>query len=114
IFSSVADGQPMSAAILAAKEAGYTEPDPRDDLSGLDVARKALILTRTIGRVLDLTDIDVESLVPDELASGSIDAFLAGISTYDEAMTRRQAEAQADGATLKYVATVPAEGPIAV
>ena len=114
IFSDVADGKPMSKAIVAAKAAGYTEPDPRDDLSGLDVARKALILARTIGRELDLTDIAVESLVPEALADCSVATFLESIADHDAAMTERQATARADNATLKYVATVPADGPISV
>ncbi len=70
IFSDVAAGKPFSRAVLDAKADGYTEPDPRDDLSGLDVARKALILARTIGRSVDLSDISVESLVPEETSTG--------------------------------------------
>jgi homoserine dehydrogenase len=114
IFSSVADGQPMSTAIRAAKDAGYTEPDPRDDLSGLDVARKALILARTIGRKVDLEDLAIESLVPADLATGSIDEFLDQIAAYDSGIASRQTAAVESGATLKYVATVPADGPIEV
>jgi homoserine dehydrogenase len=114
IFSSVAHGLPMSQAIRDAKDAGYTEPDPRDDLSGLDVARKALILARTIGRTVELEDIEVESLVPAELVDGSIDEFMNGVARHDQAMTERQNAALAEGRTLKYVATVPADGPIKV
>ena len=114
IFSSVAQDLPMSRAIRDAKEAGYTEPDPRDDLSGLDVARKALILARTIGRTVELEDIAVESLVPAELRSVSIDDFMNGVSAHDQIMTDRQRSAAANGETLKYVATIPASGPIKV
>src|SRR5215203_1904984 len=64
IFSDVAAGRPFSDAVRSAKERGYTEPDPRDDLSGLDVARKALILARTMGRNVDLTDIGFGGRVP--------------------------------------------------
>lgn len=114
IFSDIAAGKPFSAAIRAAKQAGYTEPDPRDDLSGLDVARKALILARTIGRELDLSDIAVESLVPQQLADCSVGTFLERIADYDAAMAERQQRAATAGGTLKYIASVPAEGPITV
>lgn len=114
IFSMVAAGQSFSAAVRKAKELGYTEPDPRDDLSGLDVARKALILARTMGRQVDLTDIAVESLVPDHLAGVSIPEFLARASDLDTEIEARAAAANSRGAALKYVATVPAVGPITV
>lgn len=114
IFSSVANGDPMSKAVADAKAAGYTEPDPRDDLSGLDVARKALILARTIGRTVELENIAVESLVPAELVDGTVDEFMRGIAAHDSDMTSRQQAAQAEGKTLKYVATIPANGQISV
>lgn len=114
IFSMLAGGQPFSAAVREAKALGYTEPDPRDDLSGLDVARKALILARTMGRQVDLADIAVESLVPAHLADASVDEFLARVGDADAAFAERAAAAKAAGRALKYVATVPAEGPIAV
>ena len=71
IFADLAEGTPFSAAVRAAMANGFTEPDPRDDLSGLDVARKALILARTLGVATDLADIQVEGLVPDALSSGA-------------------------------------------
>lgn len=114
IFSDIAGGKPFSAAIVSAKNAGYTEPDPRDDLSGLDVARKALILARTMGREVDLSDIAVESLVPDALADCSVSTFLERIADHNATMAERQQQAAANGATLKYVATVPADDAITV
>jgi homoserine dehydrogenase len=114
IFSDIAADMPFSAAIRSAKLAGYTEPDPRDDLSGLDVARKALILARTIGRELDLTDVAVQSLVPESLTRSSVEEFMERVSGQDSGMSARQAEAAKEGKTLKYVARVPAEGPIQV
>lgn len=109
IFSDIADGLAFGAAVRDAAAHGYTEPDPRDDLSGLDVARKALILARTIGRTYDLSQMTVESLVPAALASTDIDvpAFLARIGEQDAAILRMATEATQAGGTLKYVMTVP-------
>jgi homoserine dehydrogenase len=114
IFTDLGNGASFSAAVRAAKANGFTEPDPRDDLSGLDVARKALILARTIGRRIDLADIEVENLVPDVLRDGSAAEFLDRVDQLDETWARRADAARAAGAILKYVATVPAAGPIAV
>ena len=114
IFSDVAAGAAFSAAVRAAKANGYTEPDPRDDLSGLDVARKALILARTMGREVDLSDIAIQSLVPSELAELSVPAFLDRISGEDERISALAREATEADAALKYVATVPAAGAIEV
>ena len=114
IFSDVAAGSSFSDAVRAAKERGYTEPDPRDDLSGLDVARKALILARTMGRRVDLSDVTIESLVPADLADCSVAEFLERISDLDAAMAERAQVATSAGEALKYIATVSASGPIKV
>lgn len=114
IFSDVASGTPFAKAVRTAKEAGFTEPDPRDDLSGLDVARKALILARTCGHEVDLSGIDVRSFVPDELADGSIDEFLAGIEGMSDEIAGLSADAVAEGGVLKYVAAVKGVGEVTV
>ncbi|MFN8593273.1 MAG: hypothetical protein U0031_17600 [Thermomicrobiales bacterium] len=114
IFTDLGNGATFSESVRAAKANGFTEPDPRDDLSGLDVARKALILARTIGRRVDLADIAVENLVPERLRDGSAAQFLDRVADLDEVWARRAEAARQGDATLKYVATVPAGGPIAV
>ena len=114
IFSNVAAGIPFSAAVHAAKAAGYTEPDPRDDLSGLDVARKALILARTLGRGVDLDEINIESLVPDSLAKLSVADYLKRVTQQDPEIAAHAAGAKANGKTLKYVARVAPAGTISV
>jgi homoserine dehydrogenase len=114
IFTDLGNGARFSEAVRSAKANGFTEPDPRDDLSGLDVARKALILARTIGRAVDLDDIAVENLVPEALRETSVPEFLERVSELDAEWSRRADAARGAGATLKYVATVPADGPIAV
>lgn len=106
IFSMVAAGASFSDAVREAKAKGYTEPDPRDDLSGLDVARKALILARTMGLALDLTDIAIHSLVPAGLEEVSVESFLAQVGVEDAEITASARRAQAEGAALKYVAQV--------
>lgn len=114
IFADVDAGKPFSRAVVDAKAAGFTEPDPRDDLSGLDVARKALILARTIGIPVELDQIEIANLVPESLRDGSVDDFLAGISQVDDAIARRAEAARSNGKRLKYVATVSAGAPISV
>ncbi len=101
--------RPFSAIVRDAREQGYTEPDPRDDLSGMDVARKAVILAREAGLDLELEDIQVESLVPESLSSSvvsSIDEFLDRLAEFDDAMAERCRAAERDGGVLRYVADV--------
>ncbi|MEJ7838738.1 MAG: hypothetical protein WKF81_07970 [Thermomicrobiales bacterium] len=114
IFSDVAGGALFSAAVRSAKERGFTEPDPRDDLSGLDVGRKALILARTIGREVDLNDVSIRSLVPKNLADLGIPDYLARLEEQDPEISAMGRDAEGAGTALKYVAQVPASGQIQV
>jgi homoserine dehydrogenase len=114
IFTDLGNQVSFSQAVRSAKANGFTEPDPRDDLSGLDVARKALILARTIGRQVNLDEIAVENLVPEALGAAGVPEFMDRVGELDAEWARRAEAARAAGATLKYVATVPAVGPIAV
>jgi aspartokinase/homoserine dehydrogenase 1 len=104
---NVYDGtRSFSEIVRDAKGRGYTEPDPRDDLSGTDVARKAVILAREAGLSLELTDIAVESLVPAALAKASVDDFLKHLPDFDAPMAERVAAAKKNGKVLRYVATI--------
>jgi aspartokinase/homoserine dehydrogenase 1 len=108
---NVYDGtKPFSSIVAEAKKLGYTEPDPRDDLSGTDVARKLIILGREIGLKLELRDVQVESLVPAGLSAGSIDDFLAQLPKYDDVMQKRYADATQRGQVLRYVGRLSADG----
>jgi aspartokinase/homoserine dehydrogenase 1 len=101
---NVFDGtKPFSTIVREARDAGYTEPDPRDDLSGTDVARKLIILGREMGMRLEMKDLEVESLIPPGLEEGSTDDFLAGLAAHDEAMLRRWQAARDRGEVLRYV-----------
>lgn len=114
IFSDVAVKTPFSEAVERAKDNGYTEPDPRDDLSGLDVARKALILARTAGRMVDLDVVSVQSLVPDELLNVDIDSFMENLDISDAEIARMAAQAASQRSSLKYIASLPEDGSITV
>jgi aspartokinase/homoserine dehydrogenase 1 len=106
---NVYDGtEPFSTIVRAAKAKGYTEPDPRDDLSGTDVARKLIILGREIGLPLELSDVQVESLVPPELAACGADEFLDRLPEFDSRMQARFADASASGEVLRYVGRLDA------
>lgn len=108
---NVFDGERrFSDIVREAKELGYTEPDPRDDLSGMDVARKLIILGREMGLELELSDVEVESLVPADLASSSIDDFLSRLKEYDSAMQGRHTAARSRGRVLRYVGRLTADG----
>jgi aspartokinase/homoserine dehydrogenase 1 len=101
---NVWDGaQPFSEIIREARRKGYTEPDPRDDFSGRDVARKLVILGREIGLGLTLEDVEVETLVPDGLAACTAEEFLAGLGALDANMLARLRSAQAKSCVLRYV-----------
>jgi len=104
---NVFDGtRPFSEIVRDAKSRGYTEPDPRDDLSGTDVARKAVILAREAGLTLELADITVESLVPAALAKASVDEFMKRLPDFDAPMAERVAAAKKAGKVLRYVANI--------
>jgi aspartokinase/homoserine dehydrogenase 1 len=106
VLSEVGAGTPFSRAVRAAMSRGYTEPDPREDLSGMDVGRKALILGRLLGYTGELSRASVESLVPKWARSLSLKEFLQRLPELDEAWERRVRQAAAQGTVLRYVATV--------
>jgi bifunctional aspartokinase / homoserine dehydrogenase 1 len=106
---NVWDGrQPFSTLVRDAKASGYTEPDPRDDLSGMDVARKLIILGREMGLRLELGDVTLESLIPPSLASCSLDEFLERLPELDGPLLQRYDAARAEGRVLRYVAALDA------
>lgn len=112
---NVYDGrEPFSSIVKAARAKGYTEPDPRDDLSGLDVARKLIILGREMGLPLEMQDVKVESLVPAALTDCSIEEFLERLPQYDAAMLKRFEAAKAKGKLLRYVGRLDAVGSASV
>jgi aspartokinase/homoserine dehydrogenase 1 len=106
LFNLFDGTRPFSDIVREAKAQGYTEPDPRDDLSGTDVARKAVILAREAGLTLELADIEVESLAPAALANASVDEFLKRLPDFDAPMAERVAAAKRAGQVLRYVATI--------
>ncbi|MDR6094744.1 aspartokinase/homoserine dehydrogenase 1 [Stenotrophomonas sp. SORGH_AS321] len=110
LFNRFDGSQPFSALVEQARGMGYTEPDPRDDLSGIDVARKLVILAREAGRDLSLEQVQVESLVPEALRAGSVEAFMQRLGDNDDALLQRLQQARARGAVLRYVAALSAQG----
>ena len=106
LLTEVGRGRPFSETVRRAMEKGYTEPDPRDDLSGADVGRKALILGRLLGFAGDPSEVAVESLVPEAYRKLSLPAFLERLEGLDGEWEKRLTAARAKGATLRYVASV--------
>jgi aspartokinase/homoserine dehydrogenase 1 len=107
LFNAFDGSVPFSAIVRQARELGLTEPDPRDDLSGQDVARKLLILARQAGSRLEIEDVRVESLVPPRLARGTYSPrFFESFAAEDAKMAARLARARARGAVLRYVGTL--------
>jgi len=110
LFNAYDGSKAFSEIVRDAKQRGYTEPDPRDDLSGMDVARKLIILGREIGLALELADVSIESLVPAGLAEGSIDEFMSRLQGHDGVMLERLKAARERGKVLRYVGRLTADG----
>jgi aspartokinase/homoserine dehydrogenase 1 len=110
IMTALEDGVAFSEAVKQAWKLGYTEPDPRDDLSGTDVARKALILARTLGRRVELSDIQLEPLFRPDVDHADPATFVAGLTALDAAFAQRIARARSEGKVLRYVAKIGASG----
>ncbi|NBC16664.1 MAG: bifunctional aspartate kinase/homoserine dehydrogenase I [Bacteroidetes bacterium] len=106
LFRRLAEGASFSEAVREARAGGYTEPDPRDDLGGEDVARKLMILAREIGLEVERDDVRVEPLVPFAMMDGPVDAFMEQVDTLDAAWAERVAAAADDGKRLQYIGRV--------
>ena len=106
LFSELGRGRKFSAALRNAMQLGYTEPDPREDLSGRDVARKGLILGRLIGYVGELTDVTIESLVPANLREVSLADFVEQLESLDQAWSERVRAVTSKGEVLRYCANI--------
>jgi bifunctional aspartokinase / homoserine dehydrogenase 1 len=107
LFNTFDGSVPFSTLVRDAHRLGFTEPDPREDLSGRDVARKLLILGRQIGLKMDLDEVQVDSLVPKPLSRGKYTSgFLTGFARYDDEMAARVERAAARDAVLRYVGTL--------
>jgi aspartokinase/homoserine dehydrogenase 1 len=110
LFNQYDGSQPFSALLREARKLGYTEPDPRADLSGEDVARKLLILARNAGFALGSEEVIVESLVPESLREPDTEQFLARLEELDEPLAARHADAQSRGNVLRYLARLNQRG----
>ncbi len=106
LFGELGRGATFSSALRAAMGLGYTEPDPRDDLSGMDVARKALILGRVLGFDEELDSVIVESLVPDDYRDMPASEFVSRLEELDTLWRKRVDDARGHDSVLRYRATV--------
>ena len=107
IFGQLHQGLSLSEATKKAKEKGFTEPNPAEDLSGLDVARKVLIIAREVGLDLELEDIKLQSVIPDELAQiQDADEFMRKLPSLDASIDQQIKTAESQNQVLKYVAKI--------
>ena len=107
IFGEIYNGLTLSEATIKARNLGYTEPNPAEDLSGLDVARKALVLARETGLNMELEDISVQAVVPDVLATiSSTEEFLEKLPDFDKEFQDTIDDARQGGKVLRYVASI--------
>jgi aspartokinase/homoserine dehydrogenase 1 len=104
IFNTISEEIPLSEAIRMAKEKGYSEPDPRIDLSGKDVARKILILSRESGYRIDEKDIELEPVLPPNCFKGSMDDFWKSVRALDKSFEKERKQLEKEGKKWRYVA----------
>jgi homoserine dehydrogenase len=114
IFNELKPGKPFSEVVASAKRLGYTEPDPREDLSGSDVTRKVVTVARECGSTVELSNVDTESLVPAALRSAdiSVQTFMEQLPKFDAEIDARVREADAAGDVLRYVGSYDAESGV--
>ena len=107
IFGLLDDGMSFSEAVATARDKGFTEPDPREDLSGNDVARKLLIIAREFGHKMELSDVEVESVLPAGFAEGlPVDDLAQAFTTLDDAFAQRISAAAENNRVLRYVGSI--------
>jgi homoserine dehydrogenase len=111
ICSKLDEEVPFSEAVRDAMRRGYTEPDPRDDLSGLDVARKALIIARAMGALLELEQIRLRALIPRRFfKASSVERFLDALPAVDPLIRAECEKARKEDAVLRFLAEIDAQG----
>lgn len=108
IFNEISAEVPFSEAVRRAKEQGYSEPDPRIDLSGTDVVRKLVILARESGYVVEQSDVEKNLFVPDEYFQGSVEEFWRKLPELDEGFEKQRLRLAAEGKCWRFVATMDA------
>ncbi len=106
IFNSMADGRSFSDAVREAKQLGYTEPDPRDDLSGADVARKVLILARNAGLPFEISQVTIQPLLPAEASTWSVDEFMERLPALNAHFEAQVNQAKEHGKRLFFGALI--------
>lgn len=106
LMSGLEGGTPYSEVVQKAYDLGYTEPEPRDDLGGVDVGRKALILARTLGWKMEMKDVDIEPLYPASFKDLDVKGFLAALSQLNDDYSQKTKAATSEGKCLRYIASV--------
>lgn len=106
IFNVLAKDVPLSKAVQLAKDAGFTEPDPRIDLSGKDVIRKLVILAREAGYKVEQEDVEKNLFIPEKLFNGNAEDFIDNIKTIDEEFETKRAEAEKENCHFRFVAAL--------
>lgn len=114
LFNVYDGGESFSSIVRTARLKGYTEPDPRDDLSGMDVARKLIILGREMGLTLELSDVQVAGLVPKVLEHATVEEFMERLPEFDAQMAALLSEALDKRQVLRYVGRIDADGTATV
>ena len=110
IFNSLDGSRTFSEVVREAHSLGLTEPDPREDLSGVDVARKLIILAREMGLEVEMDAVQVESLVAEDLREGTVDQYLEGLGKYDQTVASLLGSARDAGQVVRYVGTIDSDG----
>ncbi len=106
IFNTLGPGMPLSKTIRIAKEKGISEPDPRIDLSGIDVVRKILILSREAGYNIEKEDVIVNRFLPEECFEGDLDSFYNKVTLYDEEFERQRKELVKENKKWRFFASM--------